>query len=279
MKGGYILYNGKFYRENDPLFTGSDLYRLNAGIRESFRTENNQVIFAEDNFNYFVNSLLSIGLPIPGQWDLPRFSRDVSRLLNKNHFFLAAKVVIHLIPGVSGTDYLLTSEEIPSGFYPVNEGGLLIDFYDDGTKAPSPVHAFEPSSRFLWITSTRTALLSLKNNLILSNNKGFACESIGGTFGYLVDGTAVFPAPEANGYCPPILGVVMECAEQHGFKIIEKEEISHEDLLQADELFLIDNCLGIQLVLGLNSRRYYTTGSTSIALKLSEMAKNEHPSI
>jgi len=278
VKGGYILYNGKFYSENDPLFTGADLYRLNTGIRESFRTENNMVIFAEDNFNYLINSLLSIGLPIPKDWDLPRFMKDVSRLLNKNHFFLAAKVVIHLIPGVSGTDYLLTAEEIPAGFYPVNESGLLIDFYTEGAKAPSIYHAYEPSSRFLWIAATRAALSSSKNNLILSNNDGFACESIGGTFGYLIDGTAVFPASEAQGYCPPILGVVMECAEQFGFEIFEKKEISHEDLMLADELFLIDNCLGIQLVLGLNSRRYYTTGSTNISLKLSEMAKDENSS-
>jgi branched-chain amino acid aminotransferase len=204
--------------------------------------------------------------------------RDVSRLLNKNHFFLAAKVVIHLIPGTSGTDYLLTAEEIPAGFYPINDAGLLIDFYDEGAKAPSIYHAYEPSSRFLWIAATRAALSELKSNLILSNNDGFACESIGGTFGYLIDGTAIFPHQDAQGYSPPILGVIMECAEQYGFEIIEKKDIRHEDLLQADELFLIDNCFGIQLVLGLSSRRYYTTGATNIAVRLSEMAKEEHPS-
>jgi len=278
MKGGYILFNGKFHRENEQLFTGSDIYRLNAGIRETFRAENNLVIFAEENFNYLINSLLSIGLPIPGEWDLPRFRSDVSRLLNKNHFFLSARVVIHLIPGVSGTDYLLTAEEIPAGFYPVNEGGLLIDFYNEGVKSPSTAHAFEPSSRFLWTAATRKVLSLAKNNLILSNIKGFACESIGGTFGFLSGETALFPAQESQGYCPPIVGVVMECAEQCGFKIEEKEEISQEELLGADELFLIDNCLGVQLVLGLNSRRFYTTGSTLIALKLSEIAKSEHPS-
>jgi len=279
MKGGYILYNGRFYRESDSLFTGADLYRLNTGIRESFRTENNLVMFAEDNFNYLVNSLLSIGLPIPKDWDLPRFTRDISRLLNKNHFFLAAKVIIQLIPGISGTDYLLLAEEIPTGFYPINEGGLLIDFYDEGAKAPSIYHAYEPSSRFLWMAATRFALSNAMNNLILSNNDGFACESIGGTFGYLTDGTAVFPSPEAQGYTPPILGVVMECAEEYGFKIVENSAITHKDLLHADELFLIDNCLGIQLVLGLCTRRYYTTGTTNIALKLSELAKVEHPSM
>ena len=279
MKGGYILLNGKFYRENDPVFTGSDLFRLNNGIRESFRTENNLVMFADDNYNYLINSLLSIGLPIPTDWDLPRFTRDMSRLLNKNHFFLAAKVVIHFIPGTSSTDYLLIAEEAPVGFYPISEGGLLIDFYDEGAKAPSIYHAYEPSSRFLWMAATRTALSLSKNNLILFNNNGFACESIGGTFGYLIDGTIVFPAPESQGYCPPILGVVMECAEQCGFKIIEKSDINREELLHADELFLVDNCLGIQPVMGLSARRYYTTGTVNIALKLSELARKEHPSV
>ena len=279
MKGGYILFNGKFYRENEPLFEGVDLYRLNNGIKESFRTENNLVMFAEDNYNYFINSLLSIGLPIPDEWDLSRFTRDVSRLLNKNHFFLAAKVVIHLIPGSSGTGYLLTAEEIPAGFYPINEGGLLIDFYDEGTKAPSIYHSYEPSSRFLWTAATRAALRGSKNNLIISNCQGFACESIGGTFGCIIDGTAIFPAPGSQGYCPPILGVVMECAELCGFKILEKDEISHGDLLNADELFLVDNCSGIQTVLGLDTRRYYTASATKIALKLSEMARAEHPSV
>ena len=276
MKGGYILFNGKFYHESDPLFTGADLFRLNTGIRESFRTENNLVMFADDNFNYLVNSLLSIGLPLPNDWDLPRFTHDVSRLLNKNHFFLAAKVVIHLVPGTSGTDYLMTAEEIPVGFYPISEAGLLIDFFKEGSKSPSIHHAFEPSSRFLWTSATREALPTSKNNLIISNNLGFACESIGGTFGYLIGENAVFPDPESQGYCPPILGVVMECAEQSGFKVIENTMISHADLLNADELFLVDNCHGVQQVIGLSTRRYYTIGTNNIALKLSEIAREEH---
>ena len=279
MKGGYNLYNGKFYRESDALFTGADIYRLNMGIRESFRTENNKIMFGEDNYNYLINSLLSVGLPVPKDWNLPRFLKDVSRLLNKNHFFLAAKVVINLLPGSSGTDYLLSAEEVPSGFYPIIEGGLLIDFYNEGAKVSTIHHAYEPSSRFLWAAATRAAVALQMNNLILSNNGGFACESIEGTFGYLIDGNAVFPAPESQGYCPPILGVVMECAEECGFKIVEKKAITQEELILADELFLIDNCQGIQQVLGLNTRRYYTTGTTRIALRLNEVAREENLSV
>ncbi len=279
MKGGFILFNGRFYPEPEALFSSTDLFRLNSGIRGSIRTENNLVMFAEENFNFLINSLLAIGLPIPVDWDLSRFKRDVSRLLNKNHLFLAAKVVVNLIPGTSGTDYLLFAEELTRGFFPLNEGGLLIDFYKEGLKSRSTASPYEPSSRFLWMTATRTALLTAQHNLIISNSDGFACESIGGTFGYLIDHAAVFPAPESLGYSPPLLGVVMECAEQCGYKIIENKEIRHEELLNADELFLIDNSLGILPVLGLSSRRYYMTGTIAVAAKLSKVARKEHLTI
>ena len=276
MKGGFNLFNGKFLRESDALFTGKDLKRLNGGICESFRAEYNLVMFARANYDYLIDSLTEIGLPVPEEWNFPRFTKDVSRLLNKNHLYLAAKVTIHLIPGISGTEYLMTAEEIPGGFFPVKEGGVLIDFYEEGAKASSSYNAFEPSSRILWATATRTANSLSRHNLILINNKGFACESIEGTFGYLLDQTAVFPDREAQGYSPPILNVVKGCAEACGFNIEDRKELKREDLLNADELFLINNFTGVQPVLGLYARRYYTTGTVAIAVMLRELAREQH---
>ena len=276
MKGGFNLFNGKFYRENDTLFTGTDLRRLNEGICESFRAEYNLVIFARENYNFLTDSLAEIGLPVPKEWDYPRFLKDASRLLNKNHLYLAAKITIHLIPGVSGTEYLMTAEEIPGGFFAVKESGMLIDFYTEGAKGISNYNAYELSSRILWATASRAATALSRNNLILLNNKGYACESIEGTFGYLRDQTAVFPARESQGYSPPILIVVKSCAEECGYKIEEKTEIKRDDLLDADELFLVDNFMGIKPVLGLYARRYYTTGTLAIAAKLAELARNQH---
>ena len=276
MKGGFNLFNGKFYRESDPIFTGADLARVNTGICESFRAENNQVLFARENYNFLIDSLLAIELRTPADWDFPRFTKDVSRLLNKNHLYLSAKVIIYLIPGNTGTEYLMAAEEIPGSFFPVKDAGLLIDFYDGGTKGSSNYCSYEPSSSAFWSMAARSASLLSKHNLILLNNKGFACESIGGTFGYLTGQSAIFPSPESQGYFPPITTVVKSCAEDCGYQVQEKKEIKRSDLLDADELFLIDNCYGIRPVLGLYARRYYTTGTINIATKLSETARKEH---
>ncbi len=279
MKGGFYLFNGKFYRENEPVFSGADLYRLSTGIRESFRTENNLVMFARENYNFLVDSMAAVALPLPADWNFSRFVNDVSRMLNKNHLYLASKVTIHLIPGNSGTEYLISAEEVPSGFYPVKEAGILIDFYDEGAKGSSNYSAYEPSSRLLWSEASRAATLLSRHNLILVNNKGYACESIGGSFGYLNDKTAIFPSPESQGYYPPIINIVKTCAEECGYLVQENREIKREDLLNADELFLIDNSLGIRPVLGLYARRFYTSGTTLIAKMLGDTARKTNPSV
>ena len=276
MKGGFYLFNGKFYRESDPIFTGADLIRLNAGLGESFRAENNLLTFSRENYNFLVDSLFAIELPLPADWDFPRFTKDVSRLLNKNHLYLSAKVIIHLIPGSSGTEYLMVAEEMPGSYFSIKEGGLLIDFYDEGAKGTSNYSSYEPSSNAFWAMASRSANLMSKQNLILLNNKGFACESIGGTFGYLMGESAIFPSPESQGYYPPITTIIKNCAEACGYLILEKKEIKRSDLLDADELFLIDNCHGIRPVLGLYARRYYTAGTTNIALKLGDAARKDH---
>ena len=61
-------------------------------------------------------------------------------------------------------------------------------------------------------------------------------------------------------------------ARQCGFEPVFRENIGSEELLEADELFLMDNCLGIQKVLGLEERRFYSIKTEAIARKFTELA-------
>lgn len=275
MKGGYILLNGTFYRENDLLFSNLDIQRITNGIKESFRTENNVILFARDNYKHLLKAISSINFKVPRDWDLSRLKHDVSRLLNKNHLFIASRVQIIFFQGTNKTDYLLSAEEIPRGYYPLNEAGLMIDFYYKGVKSDSELRRFEASSRFLWISAASEAASKSKNNLIILNNKGYACEGIGVSFCCLQDNTAIFPSPDSMGYQPPLISKIIKCSKSCGFRTALRNDISAEELLNAEEIFMIDNSLGIQKILGLGDRRYYNNKTTTLALKLKELAIKE----
>lgn len=272
MKGGYVLLNGKFHPQSEPLFTGLECDALNTLIKHSFRAENNEILFPLENYLSILDHLSAFDIPVPRDWDIARFRKDVSRLLNKNHLFLAARVNIHFFKGSENTGFLLTAEEIPRGFYPLNENGLLIDFYEEGSKGNTLFNSFESSSSYLWLSAKRLASQKGKQNLLISNSEKFICEGISVSFGYFTENKLIFPSKETGGYFPPLIKIIAKYAAENKLEVLFKSDITRKDLLEADEVFLIDNCLGIQKVLGLNNRRYYSTKTTILSSLIKDRA-------
>jgi branched-subunit amino acid aminotransferase/4-amino-4-deoxychorismate lyase len=273
MKGGFVLLNGKFHPETEPLFAGVECNILNTAVKESFRAENNEILFPVENYFNILDHLASFQIPVPAEWDLPRLKKDVSRLLNKNHLFLAARVNLFFLKGKESTGILFTAEEIPRGFYPLNETGILMDFFDEGFKCDSPYNNFESSSRYLWISAKISAKNSGKQNLLISNSYKYICEGIGVSFGFWIQNTLILPSFESRGYYPPLVKIIGKAAKEKGIEVCMRSSVTKDDLLEADEVFLIDNCLGIQKVLGLQNRRYYSTKTVLLSSFLREQAE------
>lgn len=272
MKVGYILLNGKFHPQAEPLFTGLECDTLNTLIKHSFRAENNEILFPLENYLSILDHLSAFDIPAPRDWDIARFRKDVSRLLNKNHLFLAARVNIIFFKGNEHTSFLLTAEEIPRGFYPLNENGLLIDFYEECSKGNTLFNSFESSSCYLWLSAKHSANQKGKQNLLISNSEKFICEGISVSFGYFVDNKLILPSKETGGYIPPMVKIIAKYAIENSVEVLFKSDITRKDLLDADEVFLIDNCLGIQKVLGLQNRRYYSTKTTLLSSLIKDQA-------
>jgi len=277
VKGGFVLYNGQFFRANERLFAGNELFRLEAGIKVWFRTENNEILFHEQNYANLCAATMTVNLALPEDFDLAgaRLHRDVSRLLNKNKFYLAARVMVYLFPGVKGTDVLLTAEEIPRGFFPMNENGLLIDIFDEGRKSDTIMNPYETGSRFLWMIAAAKAQSLHRHNMILLNHAGYCCEGISTSFGYVHENVVYVPSAKSGGYQVVLTEMVQKAARKAGFMVAEKDQISPSDLEKAEEVFLVDNSLGIQWVLGIGNRRYYSTKTFEIVKQLQELAKNK----
>ena len=277
MKGGFVLYNGKFVSAEEKLFSGSELFRLEAGIKVWFRTEDNEILFHEQNYAYLCAATRAVNLALPEDFDLggARLQRDVSRLLNKNKFYLAARVIVYLFPGIKGTDVLMTAEEIPRGFFPMNENGLLIDIFDEGRKSDTVMNAYETGSRFLWMIAAAKAQSMHRQNMILLNHAGYCCEGIGTSFGFIQENMLYIPSIKSGGYRVVLGEMVQEAARQAGFMTAENDKITLTDLEKAEEVFLIDNTLGIQWILGIGNRRYYSTKTFEIVKKLQLMAQNK----
>ncbi len=277
MKGGFFLLNGKFYKEDEAVFSLADLPGPMEGFSEAFRAEHNEILFAKSISKHLLATAQSIDADLAGIIDPEGrlLRKDVSRLLNKNKLYLAARIEIRIFSSDTHINILLRSEEIEKGYYPVQEPGLLLSFFRDRLKEIQSMSAYSPAGILVRQGARRMAKALNMTNVILLNTAGHACESLTGSFGYLHKDLVSFPSASSGGYRCAILDEVIMCAGEAGFQTGERDNITADELLQAEEIFLFDACNGIQKVLGLEDQRYYSAKTQWIAAKLSVLARKD----
>lgn len=274
MKGGFFLYDGQFCKLGDAVFTLSDMSARAAGFSESYRAEHNELLFREDVTGHLLATAHSLGIDLSG-WtgtDGKLLQRDVSRLLNKNKLYLAAKIIIQVFASEGRVHILLGCEELERGYFPLKDPGLLVSVYRDHRKEAKSDFSYAPFGYFIQQSAARYASEFNEPNMILLNSDGYACESIEGSFAYIASGTVVFPGPGSGGYLCSLKEAVVTCAKESGLIPVDSDSIDCSDLLDAEELFLFDACNGIQKVLGLEDQRYFSTKTAKIAERLTAMA-------
>ena len=277
MKGGYFLLNGQFHREQDVAFSLAELKGRAEGFSETFRAEHNEILFAESIGLHLQNTAQSIGANLTELIGAGgrRLRTDVSRLLNKNKLYLSAKIGLQFFHSGDRYHLILSAEEMERDYYPIQEPGLIVSLYTNDLKEIRATPSYAADTLFFWQGAYRKAQEIQRPNLILLNKNGFCCESIGGSFAMLNKDGVIFPSANSGGYRCAILEEVIRCAKLAGFLVEERDNLKPEELLEAEELLLFDACNGIQMVLGLEERRYYSTKSHQIALKLSELARKD----
>jgi hypothetical protein len=274
MKGGFYLFNGQFHKENESVFSLADLNRSTEGWIEFFRAEHNEILFLKSICNHLVKNASNVGIDL---WSLidsegRLLRKDVSRLLNKNKLYLAARIGIQVFPSEGKTSMLLWAEEMERGYYPINETGLILSFYDENTTGQTPSF-FNGINGFCQMQIARRKAEEIKKpNMILLNQMGEAFGSIFGSFAYIVQDKVHFTSENSGGYRCAIQNEIIQSVTEAGFIPLEKDKITQEELLNAEELFLFDSCHGIQKVLGLEDQRYFSTKTRLIAEKLRSKA-------
>jgi hypothetical protein len=264
MKGGYYLFNGQFHKEGDAVFTLADLSRRAVGFSEFFRAEHNEILFPRAISAHLIATAETIGLEISGMigHEGRLLQKDVSRLLNKNKLYLAARIGIQVYPCEDKISIILTAQEMERGYYPLNEPGLLLSLYDTQTTGP-----------FSFQTGQHLAGEQNKPDLIILDSDGYAYGSLFGSITYIEKNQVFFTKESSVRNRCAIREEVFKSAEEVGLVPMEKENVTPQMLLEAEEVFLFDACSGIQKVLGLEDRRYFSPKTKLIAEKLSERAK------
>ncbi len=254
--------NSAFWLYNGEVLPADRFPEVPEGLRdwgyffvEEMHVAANRIFFLKEHLQQIqINlDLFEMPVPIPFQGEGIAFQRMVSRLLNKNKYYLGAAIRLYLFED----GWCVLPEPMPNREYTINEEGLTVDLFDRMTKPVHPLSTVHSGTAALWSIAARYARKKGISNCLVQNDRGFLCEAAGSNLFVLKGEWLETPSLECGTYHDVIREKVMQAARDAGLKVKSSEELTFEEAQNADELFIANAAQGIQWIKGIHERRYY----------------------
>lgn len=270
----FIIVNNQLTRRSDIKFSLDDrAVRFSDGFFETMRSLGTKI------FN-FENHILRI----KKAWKILNFDDNppleqilpaLERLCKSNKSFLANRVRLtfyrssgtYYLPENNSVNWYLEIFPLEHKFFELNKTGFEIDIYEE---IPKIIHPFLTIKNNFVQFYTLATLWAKKNNLddaLLINEHSNIVEATSSNI-FIVKNNQLITTPLSSGCVEGTCRqLILAIAQKNNYPFIEKN-ITKNDLLEADEIFLTNAIKGIQWVQSFKHRRYFNKWSKQLTADL-----------
>ena len=263
----YFNYNGKVCAEK-TLVAGADNrgLRYGDGLFETMKVKKSQIIFEDDHFARLWKGMGILQFDVPKHFTPGKLKEETISLITKNGHQECARVRLNIFRGDGGLydakdhlpNYIIQSWALPESNGEWNSNGLVLGIYSDAKKACDVLSNVKHNNYLPYVLAALKAKKEKWNDAIVLNMYGRVCDtSIANIF--LIQNEIISTPALKEGCVAGIMRkkVIREILDKE-WKIIEKE-ITTNDLLNAEEVFLTNSIYNIRWVQRCNEKAYTNT--------------------
>jgi len=257
-----ISYNGVLTRSDDKIFSSeSRIYKYGDGYFESIKILNRQAFLFDKHYNRIHRAAALFKLPLKERWTQKYFEDQIELLSLKTGvvngrcrmtFYRDAEG--YYAPESNRCGFLIEMTEGPNRFY-LNDKGLVLGSFQQLLKPSNFTSFFKSLSCITYVMAGIYAVEHNLNSVVLYNENLRVSEIHNANIFVIIEDDILTPA--LSEYC--LDGVmrqyIIEKLKMAGKNIIETE-ITEEDLLSADEVFVSNASQGMQWVESYEGKNY-----------------------
>ena len=231
---------------------------LNYGdvVFETLKFANNRINFWEDHYFRLMASMRIVRMDIPMDFSPEYLENQIRKTLEVNGLSeKAARVKLLVVrkagglytPETNAVDFLITTEELSTPLFQLNEQGLNIDLYKDFYKNSGMLSTIKTTSAQLYTIASIFRKENHYDECLLLNERKEVVEAISANI-FIVKGDDLITPPLESGCLKGIMRKkIIEFAPQLKFNVKE-ESFSPFALQKADEVWLSNSIKGLQWV-------------------------------
>jgi branched-chain amino acid aminotransferase len=268
-----IIINGEIVKKHEVGAT-SFFWDETFGITQKWWFGFGGIPLFHDHVEQLKTMLETMGAEIPDLFNDEReLFRIVKRMLNKNRYYRSGIISCQVYISQSRTDTVIQSKAFPEFDYPLSGQGLILHFSEFEKYSADPLGKYSFCNVPQWKFADARSKGTMFDNSIFMNENGVVCDCVASNI-FMIKGNAIYtPSIDTGCYIDVLRHYILEAAQKVNLKPVEPENISKEDVLQMDEIFLASEGLGIQWVLGVENKRFVHNHSVRIHEFLNELLK------
>jgi len=277
----WFNFNGKLFKEGTPVIgAASRGLRYGDGIFETMKMINGQLILDNEHFARLWKGMQVLQFTIPKHFEPEKLLAEIVLLAQKNNCEKLARVRLTLFRAAGGlydtTDhfpqYIIEAWPLQQSNLQLNSNGLDIGIYEAAKKSCDVLSNLKTNNFLPYVLAALEAKKQKWNDALLLNSRGRICDSTIANVFIIKDAVLYTPALQEGCVAGIVRKFVIDHSAAAGFDCIEKE-ISIEELLHADEVFLTNSIYTIRWVKSIRDKifvntitqKIYTAVSTTIS--------------
>lgn len=260
----YVNNNGTILPANNPTIqTGSRAFLYGDGLFETIRIIKGIPIDLQNHFDRLMAGSKAIRLRIPAYFTFDFFKNKIEELIQKSQITEGGKCRFSLdrseggtyLPEVNEVSYYIEVLSMPTNYFEVSTKGLEIDLLLTLHKQNNFLAKFKTKNALLNVMATILANEKGLDDFLITNEKGTILESSNSNIFIVSNGVLYTPALEDGCVAGTMRKQIIALAIENKMRVYECN-ISPQNLLAADEVFLTNAIKGIVWVGGYRTKRY-----------------------
>jgi branched-chain amino acid aminotransferase len=252
----WLNYNGKIYKD-DSLIIGANNrgLRYGDGLFETMKMKNNQLIFDNEHFARLWKGMAVLQFVVPKHFTPEKLYEEIIDLATKNQHEKNARIRITVFRGSGGLydtndhtpNYIIEIWPLPTTNGELNSNGLDIGIYTGVKKSCDLLSNLKTNNFLPYVMAALEAKKQKWNDAIILNSNNRICDSSIANVFLIKDETIYTPVLSEACVAGVIRKYILTQLPQMGYGCVEKE-ITVEELLAADEMFLTNSIYNIRWV-------------------------------
>lgn len=260
-------FNGKIYEADTAVISADNRgLRYGDGLFETMKIKNGELILEDEHFARLWKGLQVLQFTIPKHFNPDKLQQEILTLAQKNQHENAARVRVTVFRGNGGLydaidnfpNYIIQTWPLPDGNGELNSNGLDIGIYSSVKKTCDILSNIKNNNYLPYVMAALEAKKEKWNDAILLNSFGRICDcSIANIF--LIKDEKVYTPSLGEGCVAGIMRkYLLDNFAVTGFSCTEKE-ITIEEILDADEVFLTNSIYNMRWVKSINEKSFGNT--------------------